>query len=57
MVAVKEKFGIMCFIGTIVLLLMLLHDAQPVKSTMCKMPKLKNLGKIVARQLRTAPTE
>ena len=52
MVAVKEMFGIMCIIGTIVLLLMLLYDVQPVKSTMHRMPKLKSLGKIVLRQLR-----
>lgn len=52
MVAVKEMFGIMCIIGTIVLLLMLLYDVQPVKSTMHRMPKLKSLGKIMMRQLR-----
>ena len=52
MVAVKEMFGIMCIVGTIVLLLMLLYDVQPVRSTMRKMPKLKNLGLIVVRQLR-----
>ena len=51
MVAVKEMFGIMCIIGTIVLLLMLLYDVQPVRSTMRKMPKLKNLGNIIVRQL------
>ena len=52
MVAVKEMFGIMCIVGTIVLLLMLLYDVQPVRSTMRKMPKLKNLDLIVVRQLR-----
>ena len=51
MVAVKEMFGIMCIIGTIVLLLMLLYDVQPVRSTMRKMPKLKNLGNIIVKQL------
>ena len=49
---VKEMFGLMCIVGTIVLLLMLLYDVQPVRSTMRKMPKLKNLGLIVVRQLR-----
>ena len=42
----------MCIIGTIVLLLMLLYDVQPVKSTMHRMPKLKSLGIIMMRQLR-----
>jgi hypothetical protein len=41
----------MCIVGTIVLLLMLLYDVQPVRSTMSKMPKLKNLGNIIVRQL------
>lgn len=50
MVAVKEMYGIMCIIGAIVLLL--LYDVQPVKSTMHRMPKLKSLGKIMMRQLR-----
>ena len=52
MVAVKEMFGLMCIIGTLTLLLMLLYDVQPVRSTMRKMPKLKNLGIIIVRQLK-----
>ena len=52
MVAVKEMFGLMCIIGTLVLLLMLLYDVQPVRSTMRKMPKLRNLGVIVVRSLK-----
>ena len=44
MVAVKEMYGIMCLIGLFVLLLMLLYDVQPVRSTMRKMPKLKKLA-------------
>ena len=51
MVAVKEMYGIMGIVGTIVLLLMLLYDVQPVRSTMRRMPKLRNLGKIIVRQL------
>ncbi len=49
-VAVKEMFGVMCLIGIVVLLLMLLYDVQPVRSTMAKMPKLKSLGRTVVRQ-------
>jgi hypothetical protein len=52
MVAVKEMFGLMCIVGTFVLLLMLLYDVQPVRSTMSKMPKLRNLGTIIIRQLK-----
>lgn len=52
MVAVKEMFGLLCIVGTLVLLLMLLYDVQPVRSTMSRMPKLKNLGVIIVRQLK-----
>ena len=52
MVAVKEMFGWMCLVGTLVLLLMLLYDVQPVRSTMARMPKLKSLATIVVRQVK-----
>ena len=52
MVAVKEMYGVMCIIGVFVLLLMLLYDVQPVRSTMSRMPKIKNLGTIVVRQMK-----
>jgi hypothetical protein len=47
MVAVKEMYGIMSIVGVFVLLLMLLYDVQPVRSTMRKMPTLKALGKLI----------
>ena len=50
MVSVKDMFGIMCLLGTLVFLLMLVYDVQPVRSTMQKMPKLSTLGKMVVRQ-------
>lgn len=40
MVAVKEMFGLMCIVGTLVLLLMLLYDVQPVRSTVQRMNKI-----------------
>ena len=52
MVAVKQMFGWMCLVGTLVLLLMLLYDVQPVRSTMAKMPKLKSMARQVVRQTR-----
>ena len=53
LVAIKEMFGLMCIVGTAVLLLMLLYDVQPVRSTMRKMPKLKNLARVIYRQTGT----
>ncbi len=41
-----------CLVGILVLLLMLLYDVQPVRSTMSKMPKLKRLGMVIVRQLK-----
>ena len=52
MVAVKEMFGVMCLIGTFTLLLMLLYDVQPVRSTMKRMLPLRKLVKMVTRQMR-----
>lgn len=56
MVTVKEMFGVMCIIGTVTLLLMLLYDVQPVRSTMKKMMPLRKLGRIIGRQYATATT-
>ncbi len=38
-----------CLVGILVLLL---YDVQPVRSTMSKMPKLKRLGMVIVRQLK-----
>ncbi len=53
-VAVKEMYGIMCLVGVFVLLLMLLYDVQPVRSTMGRMRPLRKLGRMVKRQLAIA---
>ena len=45
MVGVKEMFGLMCLIGTFTLLLMLLYDVQPARSTMKRMLPLRKLGR------------
>ncbi|MBO6143868.1 MAG: hypothetical protein J6O54_01225 [Prevotella sp.] len=52
MVAVKEMFGVMCLIGTFTLLLMLLYDVQPVRSTMKRMLPQRKLGRLLVRQFR-----
>ena len=50
MVAVKEMFGLMCIIGTLtLLLLMLLYDVQPVRSTMRRMMPLRKIGQMIRR--------
>lgn len=50
MVAVKEVFGWMCLVGTFTLLLMLLYDVQPVRSTMKRMMPLRKIGRLVRRE-------
>lgn len=51
-IALKELFGMTCLVGVAVLLLMLLYDVQPVRSTMKKMPTWLNVGKRLRRQER-----
>ena len=52
MVAVKEMFGLMCLIGTFTLLLMLLYDVQPVRSTMKRMLPQRKLVRLLIRQIK-----
>ena len=52
MVAVKQMFGLMCLIGTFTLLLMLLYDVQPVRSTMRRMMPLKVIGQQIRRRMK-----
>ena len=47
LVAVKEMFGVMSMVGVVVLLLMLLYDVQPVRSTMRRMMPLRKLGRFL----------
>ena len=53
LVAVKEMYGWICLVGTLVLLLMLLYDVQPVRSSMSRMWPLRKLGRMVKRQIAT----
>ena len=55
LVAVKEMFGIMCLTGTLVLLLMMLYDVQPVRSTMKKMMSARQMGRIISRSVYAHP--
>ena len=56
MVAVKEMYGLMCLVGTATLLLMLLYDVQPVRSTMKKMMPLRKIARMIQSTLSTATT-
>ena len=51
LVAVKERYGLMCLVGLFVLLVMLLYDVQPVRSTMKRMMPLKKMGRMILRQV------
>ena len=52
MISVKQMFGLMSLIGLITLLLMLLYDVQPVRSTMQRMRPMQFLMRVLGRQLR-----
>lgn len=52
MAAIKEMFGYMCLIGSAVLLLMMLYDVQPVRSTMRKMLTDNWIGRKVKHRLK-----
>ena len=51
-VAVKEMYGWMSFAGVVVLLLMLLYDVQPIRSTMKKMPHINWIARRLKHQLK-----
>lgn len=52
MIAVKQMYGLMCVVGLITLLLMLLYDVQPVRSTMRRMQPMQFIMRTLGRQLR-----
>jgi hypothetical protein len=43
-VSIKEMFGVMCLVGTLIFLLMLLYDVQPVRRRLLRMPTIKQLS-------------
>ena len=45
MISVKQLYGITCIIAVAVLLIFLLWDIQPVRSTLKKMPAWNFVGK------------
>lgn len=53
MISIRQLFGITSVIGCAVLLVFVLWNIQPVRSTLKKMPRWNVLGRIAKRQLRT----
>lgn len=47
MISVKQLYGGMAIIGTVILMLMLVYDVQPMRDTMQKMPRMKVLLRVV----------
>ena len=52
MVATVQSVRRMCLIGTFTLLLMLLYDVQPVRSTMRRMMPLKVISQQIRRRMK-----
>ena len=48
----KEMFGIMCIVGTVVLMLMLLYHVDPVRKSMRSMPPMDTLATMVRSYIR-----
>jgi DHA2 family multidrug resistance protein len=51
LVSVKQMFGIVCLFGVAFLLILLLYDVQPVRSTLKKMPYWNFVGKLTRRDV------
>ena len=52
MISIRQLYGITCLIGIAVLLVFLLWDIQPVRSTLKKMPAWNFVGKLVRKSLK-----
>ena len=52
LVSIKQLYGVTCLLGCLFLLLVLLYDVQPLRSTMKKIPHWAALGRRMARELR-----
>lgn len=53
MVSVKQLFGFTCILGTVVLIIFLLWDVQPVRSTLKKMPYWNVVGRMMRKQMKS----
>lgn len=52
LVSIKQLFGITCLLGIAFLLVLLLWNVQPVRSTMKKIPHWNALGRMIRRQVK-----
>ena len=52
MISVRQLYGITCLIGIAVLLIFLLWDIEPVRSTLKKMPSWNFVGKMMKRRAK-----
>ncbi len=54
MISIRQLYGLTCIIGCAVLLIFLLWDIQPVRSTLKKMPQWNFVGRMMKRQMKHA---
>lgn len=52
MISVRQLYGVTCLIGIAVLLIFLIWDIEPVRSTLRKMPSWNFVGKMMKRRAR-----
>ena len=52
MISIRQLYGVTCVVGVAVLIIFLLWDIQPVRSTLKKMPAWNYLGRRAKRFLR-----
>lgn len=51
LVSLKQLFGVTCIIATVVLLIFLVWDIQPVRDTLKRMPYWSVVGRLLRRQM------
>lgn len=52
LVSIKQLFGVTCIIGAIILLVFLLWDIQPIRSTLKRMPYWNVVGRLTRRNIK-----
>lgn len=52
MISIRQLYGLTCVIGLAVLVIFLLWNLQPVRSTLKKMPEWNFVGRMLKRQMK-----
>ena len=52
MISIRQLYGLTCIIGLVVLIIFLLWNLQPVRSTLKKMPEWNFVGRMLKRQMK-----